>query len=383
MVAVTAPEVVVLATDGNGGAGSPRPRGSRLLDDILAESNERIEWLVPGIIAPGVLAILSGDPKAGKSTFTAGMMAALVTGGDFLGYTLPKTQVEWLTEERPATLWPKRQQWPSLGKVKTLMIHERGGGSWPEEIAEAVDRALASGARLLVVDTFAAWAQLVGDDEQSSGHVMAAMAPLLLAASKGLAVLLIHHDRKSGGDHGRAMRGSGALAAAADIIVQLTRSTAEQPARRRLSITGRFPEAVLHVTLGPDGYHLADAETASKDNGDEALLLDHLRQDGLTVGELQELTALTDERVRAAALSLTEAGRAHRTKATSRGRAFLYSLADSSVRAGIPIGAERTEESDAAPCGITGHATWTTHMGLIRCRICQPAASPTAEQLPL
>ena len=377
---MTAPEVVVLATDGNGGAGSSWPRGFRLLGDVVAESDERIEWLVPDIIAAGLLTILSGDPKVGKSTFVAGMLDALAIGGDFLGNTLPQTQAVWLTEERPPTLRPKVADWPGIKDVALLMTHQRDGRDWPELIADATHLALTTGRRLLVVDTFASWAQLAGDDEQSSGRVMDAMTPLLLAAGQGLAVLLIHHDRKSGGDHGRAMRGSNALSGAGDILAQLTRSTAEHPSRRRLSTNGRLPEVVLHITLGPDGYRLADVETGSKDNGDEALLLDHLGPDGLTVGELQELTGLTDERVRAAARSATEAGRAHREKATSRGRAFLYSRADSSVRSGIPIGAERTEESDAASCGITGHTTWTTHMGLIRCRICQPPASPTAER---
>ena len=41
------------ATDGNGEAGSSWPRGFRLLGDVVAESDERIEWLVPDIIAAG------------------------------------------------------------------------------------------------------------------------------------------------------------------------------------------------------------------------------------------------------------------------------------------------------------------------------------------
>ena len=40
-------------------------------------------------------------------------------------------------------------------------------------------------------------------------------------------------------------------------------------------------------------------------------------------------------------------------------------------------------EGTPAACGIDGHTTWTTHMGLIRCRTCQPPAISTAEQLPL
>ena len=382
---MTAPEVVVLATDGNGGAGSSRPRGFRLLGSILTESHERIEWLVPGIIAPGVLTILSAEPKAGKSTLVAAWLDALATGGDFLGDTLPQTQSVWRTEERPPTLLPKVERWPGLETVETLMLHERDGRDWPELIADATHLALASGARLLVVDTFAAWAQLAGDDEQSSGHVLAAMKSLAEAAGKGLAVLLVTHERKSGGDYGRGVRGSGALVGAVDIIVQLTRSTAEQPTRRRLSFSSRFPDTpeALHITLGPDGYHLAEAETASKDNGDDELLLRHLRADGRTVGDLQELAVLSDKRTRAGLARLYEAGLAARDMAPGSARAHLYSLAAASLSISNPISGEASEASDAAPCGITGHTTSTTPTGDIRCVECPAAAASTAEQLAL
>jgi hypothetical protein len=371
------------ATDGNGEAGSSWPRGFRLLGDVVAESDERIEWLVPDIIAAGLLTILSGDPKVGKSTFVAGMLDALAIGGDFLGNTLPQTQAVWLTEERPPTLRPKVADWPGIKDVALLMTHQRDGRDWPELIADATHLALTTGRRLLVVDTFASWAQLAGDDEQSSGRVMDAMTPLLLAAGQGLAVLLIHHDRKSGGDHGRAIRGSNALSGAADILAQLTRSTAEHPSRRRLSTNGRLPEVVLHITLGPDGYHLADAETGSKDNGDDALLLRHLDTDGRTVGDMQERAGLSDKRTRASLARLYEAGLAACETAPGRGGGYLYSLADASLSTRNPISGEGREASDAAPCGITGHTTWTTPEGLTRCKQCQPPAISTAEQLAL
>ena len=46
------------------------------------------------------------------------------------------------------------------------------------------------------------------------------MTPLIDATRAGLAVLLVHHQRKAGGEDGDAIRGSSALAGATDANVE-------------------------------------------------------------------------------------------------------------------------------------------------------------------
>lgn len=354
--------------------------GFRPLRTIVEEASEQMEWLVPGVLAPGVLTILSAAPKVGKSTLVAAMLDALARGAGFLGDELPQAGAVWLTEERSGTLRPKVARWPGLSDVHALMPHERDGRDWPTIVADAVGFALADGRRLLVVDTFAAWAELAGDDEYRPGFVLAAVAPLAEAAGAGLSVLLVAHDRKSGGDFGAGVRGSGALIGAVDVIAQLTRAGADEPTRRRLSIVSRFPESpdTLHLALGPDGYRLVESESHSRSDADAALVLAQLGELAFRVSELAELTGLSEQRVRDAAASLVASGLASRSTDAGRGHAALFTRAGSFVSPS-PLGGDEKKANGDPPCGIAGHVAWQTQRGLVRCRTCSPPLAGAGE----
>jgi hypothetical protein len=65
------------------------------------------------------------------------------------------------------------------------------------------------------------------------------------ATGAGLAVLLVHHQRKGGGQDGDAVRGSGAIFAAVDMLIEVERPTGDgTPAtHRQLVATGRWQNA--------------------------------------------------------------------------------------------------------------------------------------------
>ena len=69
------------------------------------------------------------------------------------------------------------------------------------------------------------FAGLKGDGENSATAVLVAMQPLQEAAARyNLAVVMVRHERKSGGEVGDAGRGSTAFAGAADIVVSIRRA---------------------------------------------------------------------------------------------------------------------------------------------------------------
>ena len=80
--------------------------------------------------------------------------------------------------------------------------------TWPDLIEAAEIEARRVGAGLLVIDTFSFWGALPAEREKDAGAVQGAMEPLIAATSEGLAILLIHHQRKGGGEEGEAVRGS-------------------------------------------------------------------------------------------------------------------------------------------------------------------------------
>jgi hypothetical protein len=198
------------------------------------------DWLWDGYIASGWLTLLGGKPKAGKSTLQSALVEACVSrAASFLGRAVSGGPVVVVTEEGAVTALNKL---PASDDVRILVReHAWPKPKFPELIAAAVDEAERVGAKLLVVDSFAFWAQLGADAEKDAGAVQLAMAPLLEAASAGLAPLLICHQRKAPGDGGDALRGSGAIAANADMILEYERMTGDtSPHQRQLLAVGRW-----------------------------------------------------------------------------------------------------------------------------------------------
>lgn len=108
-------------------------------------------------------------------------------------------------------------------------------------IAAAVAHAEKVGARLLVIDTAAFWAALPAEREKDAGAVPVTL-PLTQATRSGLAVLLVTHARKAGGEDGDAVRGSSAWAGSADTILELERPSDNAAPRQRLLIAmGHYP----------------------------------------------------------------------------------------------------------------------------------------------
>jgi hypothetical protein len=118
-------------------------------------------------------------------------------------------------------------------------------------------------ATLVLVDTIFRWWGLPPKAENDSGAIRETLEPLARLATQGVAVLLVHHLRKMGGDEGTQARGSGSLAAAVDIVLELRRYSKDTPNRRLLECYSRFDEtpASLMIELTEAGYQvLGDQE---------------------------------------------------------------------------------------------------------------------------
>jgi hypothetical protein len=108
-----------------------------------------------------------------------------------------------------------------------------------------------------VVDTIGQFAGLTGSSENDAGAALAAVQPLQVAAAHGIAVVIVQHERKSGGDPADAARGSSAIGGAVDIIVSVRRPEGKsKPTVRLLQSVSRYDQtpAELVVELTADGY---------------------------------------------------------------------------------------------------------------------------------
>jgi hypothetical protein len=117
-----------------------------------------------------------------------------------------------------------------------------------------------------VVDTWNQFSGLQGDEENEAGAVLQALAPLRAATTRGLAILIIAHERKSGGAHGDAVRGSGALVGAVDIAASLSRRPRLGDNVRSIETVSRFvgtPSELL-VELNGDAYRVLGESAAAR-----------------------------------------------------------------------------------------------------------------------
>lgn len=255
-------------------------------------------FIIRGYIAAGAITDLTGPAKtAGKTTFLAHAVRAVLDGRSFLGCSTMRTAAVWLTEERRPTFAEALRRSGLLGRADLHILHwhETVGTEWSSVARAAVARCLAVDARLLIVDTLPQFARLQGDAENNSGDALRAIEPLQRAAADGLAVVVVRHDRKGGGHVGESGRGSSAFTGAADIVVALRRPEGHaRPTIRVLHALSRFgvtPESLV-VELTEAGFVALGAESSVAILEAKRVLLDTLPSSGAAAMTLEEILAI-------------------------------------------------------------------------------------------
>lgn len=220
--------------------------------ELCAMVPEDPAWVARPYVVAGGITELTGQIKSGKSTLLGYMVKRLVDGGDFLGVQTDPGPVVYLTEQTPTTFREilERSHLSESNDLHILPWHDVRADKWPIVVQEAIDKAKREGAKVLIVDTLPQFAGLRGDTENNAGDALAAIMPVQAAAQAGLAVIIVRHDRKSGGEVGASSRGSSAFGGAVDIILQLKKAEGNaRPTLRVLSALSRFHETPQEVTV--------------------------------------------------------------------------------------------------------------------------------------
>lgn len=229
----------------------------RTAAELAAETPALVRWVIWPLVAAGTITLLSGAAKlAGKTTLVMRAIAAMVLGERWLDHPTIRGPVVYLTEEPDASFRLALDR-AGLTECKDLHVLSRhcSLATWEGAVEAARAKAKEVGAVLLVVDTYAEWTDLGSDAENNAGDAKRVIAPLKRAAAEGLAVLVIAHDRKSGGDVGQSIRGSSALPGAVETIICV--HSGENRTERVLEMRGRLdmPSSLVLDRL-PDGSYL-------------------------------------------------------------------------------------------------------------------------------
>lgn len=250
---------------------SSTPREEAVLETISAfesaadpkVTSSNAQWVVEGYLALGSITLITGKPKlSGKSTFVGFVARSVLEGAAFLGHATAKSPIVWLTEER-STFEELLRRTGLLGRddLRFLRYDPGRSATFAEQILAASEVCKEIGAKVLVVDTLAQFVGLQGDSENASGFWYEELPPLQTAAKQGLAVIVTHHEKKSGGEVGESGRGSSAFAGAVDIILSLRRPEgAPSSSVRVIHALSRFtatPE-VQFMELTEQGYEPRD-----------------------------------------------------------------------------------------------------------------------------
>lgn len=282
------------------------------------------QWLVEGLWLDQAVGILGGAPKCCKTWLAAELAVAVASGTSALGrFAVPEPGPALLfcAEDSPAAL---RRRIESLAARRERRLDDLplflidvnalrlDRDSDIERLAATITH---TRPRLLVLDPFVRLARI---DENSAAEVSAVLGALReLQRQHALAVLVVHHARKSPAAHpGQSLRGSSDFAAWGDSNLYLARNGP----RVRLTLEHRSapppPALELELATEPD-THLAIVSddvpeslsvSVVDDLGEHvlALLRDSARP--LTKAELRDQLRRRNEDVRSALDALYQRG---------------------------------------------------------------------------
>ena len=192
-------------------------------DDLLAAEFPEQKWIVQDFVPEASLVLLGGKKKLGKSWLALQLAQAVAYGAPFLQHpTIQGSVMYFCLEDGERRLAGRLKK---QNAIRGLPIHYITGGFKPLDrggLSELRALIVASNPCLVIIDTLAA-AKTGQMDEDAAGDMgdLANALRELAQELKTAIVVVAHHGKRSYGDPGHDLRGSSALAAAADVNLGL------------------------------------------------------------------------------------------------------------------------------------------------------------------
>jgi hypothetical protein len=250
-----------------------------------------------GYIVRGFTHLISGYAKAGKTQLLAQVV------GEW-----QEEPVLWFTEE-PQAVWEAR-----LARLPDAYHHVTLYFALGCPRQELLERIAQGQEAVVIIDT----TKLLGiADPDHAGEVTAVLAPVIASCREaGKTLILVHHERKGGGQHGEGIAGSHAFLALVDIALELLRDD-KSPRRRIIRGYGRI------VTVPDLCYEMGEDGTLVPLGDPEELALEQVKDRALSLltEEWQSLRDImsgmgdpkpSEDQVRRALNALVEEGKAER-----------------------------------------------------------------------
>ena len=176
------------------------------------------KWLVQGHLTDG-FSVLYGPPKSGKTFLALDWALRIATRTEWHGHTVIGGPVLYVSGEGAGGLHSRISAWHQANATTSSNLYVIPFAARllnPDHVGQLLDDVMATGARLLVIDTLAR--SMSGSDENSAQDMGQAIASLdRIRQEVGCGILVVHHS----GVDGTRPRGSTALFGAADTLARV------------------------------------------------------------------------------------------------------------------------------------------------------------------
>lgn len=326
--------------------------------ELRASTPEEVEWVWEGYIAAGTMVMLAGKPKyAGKSTLASSLVAALDAGAaSFLGKRIADGPVVYVSEEADETFAPKL---PDSDRISCLTRNRAWPRpTWDTLLAATAAEAQRIGARLVVIDAVSFWSALGDGQGNDSSVATAVLAQVTVITKTGAAVLLIHHQRKGGGEDGEAVLGATGFFASVDVLVELERMPDAPDSQRQLISIGRWPQTPSALVVDYDvttASWRVVGEAAGRDEAKAFGISENLLRaapeepPGSTEPELAGVLGIDKRKISGPLRDLHEAGKLTRLGEGKKGDPYRYLRPPDDAAPNAAPGRGQHPLDDAAP----------------------------------
>jgi RecA-family ATPase len=208
-------------------------------------------WIVKGVLPQAEVGILYGQSGSGKTFFVLDLAATIARGGQWRGRKVSDCRVVYVAAEAREGVKKRMDaydQYVCAEGARPDIIASAPNllSSDTQQLAAAIGRA-----GLVILDTMAA--SHSGDENSAKDMGMFLAACKELSETTGAMVLAVHHTGK---EDGKGMRGSSALFAGADFVMEVFKNDKEHGAvlsKSRDDATGAsFSFVLKRVVVGHD-----------------------------------------------------------------------------------------------------------------------------------
>lgn len=293
---------------------------------ILSRPPQEIDWLWSPYIPAGALLLLVAYMKVGKSTFLYPLALAIARGEEFLESGTRPGGVLILALEEHGRDVENRLRKLGLTSEDHIYVHCGPLRNCLPELEAIRKFILEKNISLVFIDSLTVFWDV--HDENDNAAVAREIKPLLaLARVTGSAVCLVHHERKTGGEGGRNIRGGSALFGLVDQALMLEVLPGAVSNRRILKTLGRYSETPKEQVIELKGtdYELIGSRDEAGRRGNVEKVLQALTAEVKDVKTIAQETLLPTTAVRTALKELLEADEAVCVGDGRRGSPYRFS----------------------------------------------------------